>query len=225
MTIGLAGTAVAVLVALLIGMAAGYFGGKADLIIQRFVDAWMAFPSLLILITVMSLLGRGAAQIIFALGISWGISSSRIVRGAILGIKENAYFQAARAVGAPATRTLIRHVLPNIAAPLIVIYTTTIGGVMLTEAALGFLGFGLPPDVASWGGMLSFEGRQYMQLAPRLAIWPGVALTTVVFGINVLGDALRDLLDPRLRGGSGRFNVTKRVRVPRQRRAGGGGRQ
>ena len=96
---------------------------------------------------------------------------------------------------------------------------------MLTEAALGFLGFGLPPDVASWGGMLSCEGRQYMQLAPRLAIWPGVALTTVVFGINVLGAALRDLLDPRLRGGSGRFNVTKRVRVPRQRRSGGGGRQ
>ena len=220
MTIGLAGTAVAVLVALLIGMAAGYFGGKADLIIQRFVDAWMAFPSLLILITVMSLLGRGAAQIIFALGISWGISSSRIVRGAILGIKENAYFQAARAVGAPATRTLIRHVLPNIAAPLIVIYTTTIGGmlrgVMLTEAALGFLGFGLPPDVASWGGMLSFEGRQYMQLAPRLAIWPGVALTTVVFGINVLGDALRDLLDPRLRGGSGRFSGTKAQKALKQ---------
>ena len=109
-------------------MAAGYFGGKTDLIIQRFVDAWMAFPSLLILITVMSLLGRGAAQIIFALGISWGISSSRIVRGAILGIRENAYFEAARAGGTPATRALIRHVLPNIAAPLIVIYTVTIGG-------------------------------------------------------------------------------------------------
>ena len=169
----------------------------------------MAFPSLLILITVMSLLGRGAAQIIFALGISWGISSSRILRGAILGIKENAYFEAARASGTPATMALIRHVLPNIAAPLIVIYTVTIGGVMLTEAALGFLGFGLPPDVASWGGMLSFEGRLYMQLATRLAIWPGVVLTTVVFGINVFGDALRDLLDPRLKGGSGRFSVTK----------------
>ena len=111
------------------------------------------------------------------------------------------YFQAAKAIGSPPLRTILRHVLPNIMAPMIVIFTVTIGGVIMAEASLSFLGFGLPPDVASWGGMLSREGRQFMEVAPWLALWPGLALTLVVYGINVFGDALRDLLDPRLRGG------------------------
>ena len=201
--IGLSATSVNMVVALLIGTTTGFFGGKLDIVVQRFVDAWMAFPGLLILITVMSLVGRGQLQTILVLGISGGIGGSRISRSAVIGIKENDYFEAAKAIGSPPLRTILRHVLPNIMAPMIVIFTVTIGGVIMAEASLSFLGFGLPPDVASWGGMLSREGRQHMETAPWLALWPGLSLTLVVYGINMFGDALRDLLDPRLRGAEG----------------------
>ena len=160
-------------VALLIGTTTGFFGGKLDMVVQRFVDAWMAFPGLLILITVMSLVGQGLLQTILVLGISGGIGGSRIARSAVIGIRENMYLQAAEAFGASAVRTIFRHVLPNIMAPMIITFTVTIGGVIMAEASLSFLGYGLPPDVASWGGMLSKEGRTYMELAPWLAIWPG----------------------------------------------------
>ena len=161
--IGLSATSVNMVVALLIGTTTGFFGGKLDIVVQRFVDAWMAFPGLLILITVMSLVGQGQLQTILVLGISGGIGGSRISRSAVIGIKENVYFQAAQAIGSPPLRTILRHVLPNIMAPMIVIFTVTIGGVIMAEASLSFLGFGLPPDVASWGGMLSGEGRKYME--------------------------------------------------------------
>ena len=168
---------------------------------QRFVDAWMAFPGLLLLLTIMSIAGQGVLQIIVVLGIAGGIGGSRVVRGAVIGIKENDYFLAARAIGSPGTATLIRHVLPNIMAPVIIIFTITIGGVIITEASLSFLGFGLPIEVPSWGAMLSREGRQYMEVAPHLALFPGLCLTITVYCLNMLGDAMRDLLDPRLRGG------------------------
>ena len=199
--VGLAATAVNVVVALLIGGTSGFLGGKLDLVVQRFVDAWMAFPGLLLLLTIMSIAGRGLLQIILVLGIAGGIGGSRVVRGAVIGIKENDYFLAARAVGSPTTATLMRHVLPNIMAPVIIIFSITVGAVIITEASLSFLGFGLPIKVPSWGGMLSREGREFMELAPRLALWPGLCLTTVVYCFNMLGDAMRDLLDPRLRGG------------------------
>ena len=204
--IGLSATSINLMVALLIGATTGFVGGKFDMVVQRFVDAWMAFPGLLILITVMSLVGQGQLQIILVLGIVGGISSSRIARSAVIGIKENVYFLAARAVGTPTPQILFRHVLPNIMAPMIIIFTVTIGDVIMAEASLSFLGFGLPPDVASWGGMLSY-GRQYMELAPWLAIWPGLCLSVVVFSINMFGDALRDLLDPRLKGGQGSYGT------------------
>ena len=168
---------------------------------QRFVDAWMAFPGLLLLLTIMSIAGQGLLQIIVVLGIAGGIGGSRVVRGAVIGIKENDYFLAARAIGSHSAATLIRHVLPNIAAPVIIIFTINIGGVIISEASLSFLGFGLPIEVPSWGGMLSREGREFMEIAPRLALWPGLCLTTVVYCFNMFGDAMRDLLDPRLRGG------------------------
>ena len=177
--------------------------GKFDLLVQRFCDAWNAFPGLILLLTIMSIVGRGVVQIILVMGISGGIGGSRVLRGAVIGIKENDYFLAARAIGSPTTATLMRHVLPNIMPVVIVIFSITIGGVIIAEASLSFLGFGLPPEVPSWGSMLSREGRQYMEIAPRLAIWPGVCLTTVVFSLNMFGDAMRDLLDPRLRGGEG----------------------
>ena len=136
-----------------------------------------------------------------------GIGASRVVRGAVIGAKENAYFEAARAVGSSRWRTLVHHLLPNIAPVLIVIYSINIGAVVISEASLSFLGFGLPTTVPNWGGMLSREGRQYMEIAPRLAVWPGLCLTVVVYSLNMFGDAVRDLLDPRLRGGSGRLGA------------------
>ena len=194
--------------AVLIGGTSGFLGGKVDLAAQRFVDAWMAFPGLLLLLTIMSIVGRGLPQIILVLGIAGGIGGSRVVRGAVVGIKENDYFLAARAVGTSTSQILTRHVLPNIMAPILIIFTINIGGVIIAEASLSFLGFGLPLKVPSWGGMLSREGLQYMEMAPRLALWPGLALTITVYSLNMFGDAVRDLLDPRLRGGQGSYGST-----------------
>ena len=201
--VGLAATALNVVVAVLIGGISGFLGGKLDLGVQRFVDAWMAFPGLLLLLTIMSIVGSGLLQIIVVLGISGGIGGSRVLRGAVIGIKENDYFLAARAIGSPSTATLMRHVLPNIMPVMIIIFSITVGGVIIAEASLSFLGFGLPVNIPSWGGMLSREGREYMEMAPRLALWPGLALTITVYSLNMLGDAMRDLLDPRLRRGEG----------------------
>ena len=207
LTVGLAATTVNVVVAVLIGGTSGFFGGRLDLAVQRFVDAWMAFPGLLLLLTIMSLVGRGLLQIIVVLGVTGGIGGSRVIRGAVIGVKENVYFQAAEAIGSTRWRTLIRHVLPNIGAPIIIVFTINVGAVIISEAALSFLGFGLPISVPSWGGMLSREGREFMEVAPRLALWPGLCLTIVVYCLNMFGDAVRDLLDPRLRGGGGRLGA------------------
>ena len=125
----------------------------------------------------------------------------------MIGVKENAYFQAAQAVGSALWRTVLRHVLPNVMAPIIIIFSITIGTVIITEASLSFLGFGLPVSVPSWGGLLSREGRQYMLVAPWLAMWPGIFLTVVVYSFNMFGDAVHDLLDPRLRSGVGRMGA------------------
>ena len=206
--VGLAATTLNVLFAVLIGGISGFFGGKVDLVVQRFVDAWMAFPGLLLLLTIMSIVGQGLLQIIVVLGIAGGISGSRVVRGAVIGVKENDYFLAAQAVGTPTTKILKRHVLPNIMAPIIIIFSINIGGVIMSLASLSFLGFGLPTTIPDWGGMLSREGRQFMELAPRLALWPGLCLTITVYSLNMFGDAMRDLLDPRLRGGQGSYGAT-----------------
>ena len=173
------------------------------MVVQRFVDAWMAFPGLLLLLTIMSILGRGVFQIIVVLGIAGGVAASRIVRSAVMGVKENDYFLAARAVGTPTTQVVLRHVLPNIVATVIIIFSINIGGVIISEASLSFLGFGLPAQIPSWGGMLSRGGREYMEMAPWLALFPGLALTITVYSFKMFGNALRDLLDPRLRGGGG----------------------
>ena len=200
LTVGLAATTLNVLVAVLIGGISGFLGGKVDLVVQRFVDAWMAFPALLLLLTIMSLVGRGLPQIILVLGIAGGIGGSRVPRGAVIAIKENDYFLAAQAIGCSKWRTFIRHVLPNIAAVVIIIFSVNIGGNILAAAALSFLGYGLPLGIPEWGGLLSKEGRQYMEMAPHLALWPGLCLTIVIYSLNMFGDAMRDLLDPRLRG-------------------------
>ena len=213
--IGLAASTLSTLISVVLGMLSGYLGGVFDLIAQRLVDAWMSFPGLVFLIVIISLIGPGMWQIIGVLGILWGVSGSRIIRGATIAIRENIYLQAATAIGCSTVRVLVRHVLTNIMAPTIVLFSVTVPGMILAEASLSFLGFGIPPPAPSWGGMLSGSGSAYMFLAPWMVLWPGLALSIVVYGTNMFGDAVRDLLDPRLRGGAGRYGrpVTNRDRA------------
>jgi peptide/nickel transport system permease protein len=199
MTVGLAATAIAVLLGAAIGIVSGYFGRRLDLALQRVVDAWLAFPGLVMVIVLLVLLGPGLGSVILALGISQAFPQSRIIRGATLVVREHAYIEASRASGASHGRVLLRHVLPNVVAPIIVSASTYVSFVILIEAAVSFLGYGVPPPRPSWGGMLSATGRSYMVRAPWLSFFPGLALTLAIFAFNVLGDALRDLLDPRLR--------------------------
>ena len=198
--IGLSGAVLATVISALIGIVSGYFGGRVDLLMQRFVDAWMIFPDLVLLIVVVSVLGPGMPQIIGILGLSLGITGSRIVRSAVVSVREHMYVHAAQSIGAGSPRILWRHVLPNVMPPLIVLLTTRVGTVILAESGLSFLGLGVPPPAPTWGSMLTGSGRTYMFEGPWLALAPGLCLTLVVYATNVFGDALRDLMDPRMRG-------------------------
>jgi len=214
MYVGLSATTIAVILNVGIGTVSGYLGGKVDLIIQRFVDAWMCLPMLFLVLSIMSILGPGLLQVIIVLGMMFGLGGGvRLKRSAVIAIKENMYFEASRAIGASTSKIIIRHVLPNIMPVIIITFTMGIGTAILLEASISFLGFGIPPPTPSWGGMLSGPGRHYMLLAPWMALWPGVALALVVYGINMLGDAMRDLLDPRLRGGLGRYAGVEKQRA------------
>jgi peptide/nickel transport system permease protein len=198
--IGLSAAALATVISVAVGMLTGYLGGRVDMIGQRLVDAYMSFPELVILIAVVSVVGPGMPQIIGVLSLVLGIAGSRIIRSAVLSVRENMYIHAAQSIGASTARILWRHILPNIMPPIIVLFTTRVGAVILIESGLSFLGLGVPPPAPTWGGLLSGSGRSYMFQGPWLALAPGLCLTTVVFATNVFGDALRDLLDPRMRG-------------------------
>lgn len=191
---------ISVFLATLIGTVSGYFGGWIDAILQRFVDAAIAFPNLIVLITLVAVLGAGLYQIVFALGIVSCFGTSRIVRSAVIMTMANPYIEAARVLGAHPTRIMLKHILPNVAPVVIISATVSMGGLVLAESGLSFLGFGVPPPTPSWGSMLSVDGRAFMERAPWLAVVPGIAIGSIVFAFNMLGDALRDTLDPRLRG-------------------------
>ena len=185
-----------------IGIMSGFYGGWIDKVLYRIVDVFQALPGLVVLITVLGLFGSGLWQMVFALGLVFGPNNSRVIRGQTLTIAASPYLEAARVIGASDSRMMLRYILPNVF-PLILLQATVwMGVVVLVEASLSFLGFGIQPPFPSWGHMLSLDGRQFMSVHPGLAIYPGVAIGILVFSFNLFGDALRDVLDPRLRGSS-----------------------
>ena len=184
----------------LIGVISAYFGGVFDLIVQRLVDAMMAFPAIILALAIVAVAGASLQNVVLALVIILIPGSSRIVRSQALAIKERDFILASRSIGAGDWRIIACHVIPNCMAPYIVFATANLGYAIVVEAALSFLGVGTPPDIPSWGGMLSFAGQRYVEVSPWLVVFPSIAVSIAVFGFNLLGDALRDVLDPRLRG-------------------------
>ena len=203
--VGLVATLISITISTFLGVLSAYIGGTFDLILQRFVDAELSIPNLLLLMIIISMIGPGLWQVIFCLGISNGIGNTRMIRSLVISIRENMYITSAISMGASTRKIILQHILPNILAPIIILFSLTVPSMILNEAGLSFLGFGIPPPQPSWGGMLSGSAQKYMLLDPWMALWPGLALAITVYSVNMFGDALRDLLDPRLRGGIGRY--------------------
>jgi peptide/nickel transport system permease protein len=180
------------------GLAAGYLGGRVDMVIMRIVDLNLAFPLILLALAVVALLGASLRNLVIVMAITTWMIYARVVRGVSLTLREQEFIQAVRALGARDSRIIVRHILPNVAAPILVIWTLEVARVILMESALSFLGLGVPPPTPTWGRMLA-EGRDYLTMASWIAVFPGLAIMFTVLGINFLGDGLRDLLDPRLR--------------------------
>jgi peptide/nickel transport system permease protein len=198
--IGIAAVALGTSVGALSGLISGYFGGRTDLVIQRVMDSLMAFPTLVLALAVVAALGSSLPNVILAVALTLIPVANRVVRSVALIARETSYVMAARGIGCTEWRVLFVHVLPNCSAPYVVIATANLGTAVLAEAALGFLGLGVPPPTPSWGSMLSGAAQSYLYRAPWMAIYPGIAISLAVFGFNMLGDAIRDVLDPRLRG-------------------------
>lgn len=198
--IGLSATVIALVGGTLLGMVGAYFGGRLGELIMRGMDILLAFPGVLLAIIIVATLGVGLTNVVIAIGIHSIPAFARLAHGSTLGVKENEYVLAARAVGTGEYNILRRHILPNIAAPLIVQFSLRVGTVILLAAGLGFLGLGAQPPTPEWGTMLS-NARSYMRTNPHVGFFPGMAIFLVVLGLNLLGDGLRDVLDPRLRSG------------------------
>ena len=180
------------------GVLAGFYRGKVDMVVMRFVDLNLAFPLILLALAVAAILGPSLRNLVFVMALTTWMIYARVVRGITLSLREREFVQAARAVGATNGRIMFRHILPNLLAPVMVIFTLELARVILMESALSFLGLGVPPPTPTWGRMLA-EGRSFLTVAPWIATFPGLAISITVLGVNFLGDGLRDLLDPRLR--------------------------
>lgn len=199
--IGLIATGIGVISGSAIGLLSAYAGGVTDLALQRLMDVAMCFPTLVLALIIVAVLGTEIHWVMIAIGIVIIPATARVVRSVVLTLKELPYIEAARSIGARSPRIVLRHVLPNVGAPIIVIASASLGTAILSEAALSFLGLGAQPPAPAWGSMLSGQGRLYFEVAPWLGIFPGLAISLTVLGFNLFGDALRDVLDPRLRGG------------------------
>lgn len=198
LTVGLSAVVISLTIGVVLGSIAGYFGGKADIIIMRFMDMMLAIPSILLAIAFMAALGKGIDKAVIAIGLVSIPEYARIVRGSILSVKENDYVQAARVIGNKNSRIIFKHILPNVLSSIVVRATLGISTAVLDTAALGFLGLGVQPPVAEWGDMLG-RARGFIFTAPYTLIFPGLAITITVLAFNLLGDGLRDALDPKSR--------------------------
>ena len=199
--VGLASTLLGSILGGIIGLLSGYVGGKTDLITQRFLDILQGLPLLVLALVMSASLGPSVENVIIAISVPIIPRAARVIRSSVLSIREMQYVEAARAVGVSHLRIAFRHILPNTMGPFIVLGTAQLGSAILVEATLSFLGLGVPEPYPSWGRMLSVSAAEYAQKAPHLVMFPGLAISLAVFGSNLLGDALRDTLDPRLRGG------------------------
>jgi peptide/nickel transport system permease protein len=199
LTVGVISDGISLVTGVVLGIVAGYFGGAADSAVMRTVDVMLAFPYLLLAMIVVAILGPSLTNAMIAIGIVYTPQFARLVRGAVLAIREQEFVEAAAALGAASVRVLARHVLPNVLSPIIVMATLTVGFTIVETAGLSFLGLGATPPTPEWGSMLA-TGRSYMLTAPWIATFPGLAILVTVVGFNLVGDGLRDLLDPRLRG-------------------------
>ncbi len=198
--VGLVSVGIGITLGSLLGVTSAYLGGTFDIVVQRFVDAFIAFPGIILALAIMAVSGSSVTNIIIALVLVLAPSAIRTVRSQALAIKEMDYVLAANSIGAGDIRIVLRHMVPNCMAIFMILATLNLGYAIIVEAFLSFLGVGVPPNVATWGSMLTEGGVSYIDVAPWLAVLPGVALSLAVFGVNLLGDALRDMMDPRLRG-------------------------
>lgn len=195
---GFISAGLALLVGVLLGMVSGYYGGVIDTLLMRLLDIMMAFPYILLAIAIVAALGPGLFNAMLAIAIAGVPSYARIIRGAVLSVKEKEFIEASRAIGSPSLTVLRRHVFPNVVPPIIVAGSLDVGSKIIATAGLSFLGLGTQPPTADWGNMLA-SGRQFVTVAPHVATIPGIAIALVVLALNLFGDWLRDLLDPRLR--------------------------
>jgi peptide/nickel transport system permease protein len=200
LVVGIASTVLGSVLGGVVGLLSGYAGGKVDLATQRVLDILQGLPLLVLALVMSAALGPSLTNVVIAISVPIIPRAARVVRSSVLAIREMQYVEAARALGLRHLRIAFRHVLPNTVGPFIVLCTAQLGSAILVEAALSFLGLGVPEPYPSWGRMLSLSAAEYAQRAPHVVIFPGLAISLAVFGSNLLGDALRDTLDPRLRG-------------------------
>jgi ABC-type dipeptide/oligopeptide/nickel transport system permease subunit len=196
--VGVGAMAIALAIGVSIGSTAGYFGGRVDMALSRVIDALMAFPTLALLITLNAILGGNLLTVVLIIGTTVWASYARVSRAEAMSLRERDFVVAARAIGVKNRRIILRHILPNIVGPLIVLASLDVGSIIILESALSFLGLGVKPPTPSWGGMLA-DGRTYIRTYPHIAIFPGIAITLTVLAFNLFGDGLRDALDPRSR--------------------------
>ena len=197
MTIGFVAAGISLVLGVFLGAVAGYYGGKVDNVIMRVVDVLMSVPTFLLIIAIVAVVGPSITNVMIVIGLTYWSSYARVVRGTVLSLRSMDFVEAARACGNSSLRIILKHVLPNCFAPVIVMATLNVAGSILLETSLSFLGFGVQPPDPSWGNILT-TGRQYMRHAPHIALFPGMAISITVLAFNLLGDGLRDALDPRL---------------------------
>ncbi len=211
--LGICCTLLSVAISVIIGTLSAVIGGWFDLIVQRIVDAFQCIPGMLIMLILMSMMGNGIPQMIFCMSVPGGITGSRMMRSAAISVKDSGYVRNSYLLGAGNLWKTFQHVIPNILPLIITNAATSLGGIILMEASLNFLGFGVDPGTPSWGYMITNQGKANMYIMPMLAVYPGICIALMVFGATMFGDAVRDLMDPRLKGGVGTYNADKLKKI------------